>query len=91
MHDLAAILSSLGSLALIGWILIAVIQLRLNEEVREKLGIAYSPGSAANSSSVFPDYGFQIMLAEKQISADLLAEIQKQQAAWLAGQGQSTP
>lgn len=45
-------------------ILNAVIQLRLNEEVREKLGIAYSPGSAANSSSVFPDYGFQIMLAE---------------------------
>ncbi len=45
-------------------ILNAVIQLRLNEEVREKLGISYGPGSAATSSSVFPDYGFQLMLAE---------------------------
>ena len=45
-------------------ILNAVIQLRLNEEVREKLGISYGPGSAASSSSVFPDYGFQLMLAE---------------------------
>jgi zinc protease len=41
-----------------------VVQLRLNEEVREKLGIAYSPGSGATSSSVFPDYGYLLMLAE---------------------------
>ena len=45
-------------------ILNAVVQLRLNEEVREKLGIAYSPGSGASSSSVFPDYGYLLMLAE---------------------------
>ncbi|KQY84611.1 pitrilysin family protein [Brevundimonas sp. Root1423] len=45
-------------------ILSAVIQLRLNEEVREKLGISYGPGSAASSSSVFPDYGYMLMLAE---------------------------
>ena len=45
-------------------ILNAVVQLRLNEEVREKLGIAYSPGSGATSSSVFPDYGYLLMLAE---------------------------
>jgi len=31
------------------------------------------------------------MLAEKQISADLLAAIQKQQAAWQAQAGKSTP
>lgn len=45
-------------------ILNAIVQLRLNEEVREKLGISYAPGSAASSSSVFPDYGFLLMLAE---------------------------
>lgn len=45
-------------------ILNAVVQLRLNEEVREKLGIAYSPGSSASSSSVFEDYGYLLMLAE---------------------------
>ncbi|HST92397.1 MAG TPA: insulinase family protein [Brevundimonas sp.] len=45
-------------------ILNAIVQLRLNEEVREKLGIAYSPGSGASSSSVFPDYGYLLMLAE---------------------------
>ena len=45
-------------------ILNAVVQLRLNEEVREKLGISYGPGSAAASSPVFPDYGYLLMLAE---------------------------
>ena len=45
-------------------ILNAVVQLRLNEEVRERLGISYGPGSAASSSPVFPDYGFLLMLAE---------------------------
>jgi zinc protease len=45
-------------------ILSAVVQLRLNEEVREKLGISYGPGSGASSSSVFPDYGYLLMLAE---------------------------
>ena len=45
-------------------ILNAVVQLRLNEEVREKLGISYGPGSAASSSPVFPGYGFLLMLAE---------------------------
>lgn len=45
-------------------ILNAVVQLRLNEEVRERLGISYGPGSGAASSSVFPDYGYLLMLAE---------------------------
>ena len=45
-------------------ILSAVVQLRLNEEVREKLGLSYGPGSGASSSSVFPDYGYLLMLAE---------------------------
>lgn len=45
-------------------ILNAIVQLRLNEEVREKQGIAYSPGSTAVSSPVFPDYGYLLMLAE---------------------------
>ncbi|MDO9588586.1 MAG: insulinase family protein [Brevundimonas sp.] len=45
-------------------ILNAVVQLRLNDEVRERLGIAYSPGSAATSSTVFPGYGYLMMLAE---------------------------
>jgi zinc protease len=45
-------------------ILSAVVQLRLNEEIREKLGIAYSPGAGATSSPIFPDYGYLLMLAE---------------------------
>ena len=45
-------------------VLNAIVQLRLNEEVREKLGISYSPGSGATSSSVFPGYGYLVMLAE---------------------------
>ncbi|RZI98160.1 MAG: insulinase family protein [Brevundimonas sp.] len=45
-------------------ILNAIVQLRLNDEVREKLGIAYSPGSSVTSSSIFPDYGYLMMLAE---------------------------
>ncbi|KQW83224.1 M16 family metallopeptidase [Brevundimonas sp. Root1279] len=45
-------------------LLSAVVQLRLNEEVREKLGIAYSPGASSSASSVFPDYGFLFMAAE---------------------------
>jgi zinc protease len=45
-------------------VLAAVVQLRLNEEVREKLGIAYAPGASSSSSTVFPDYGFLYMAAE---------------------------
>lgn len=38
-------------------ILADVFQLRLTDEVREKLGIAYSPGAGASSSAVFDGYG----------------------------------
>jgi len=35
-----------------------VLQLRVTDELREKQGVAYSPGAAATSSTVFPDYGY---------------------------------
>lgn len=38
-------------------VLNAVIQLRLNEIVREQLAIAYAPGASSSSSDVFPGYG----------------------------------
>ncbi|CAN5290538.1 insulinase family protein [soil metagenome] len=35
-----------------------VLQLRVTDELREKQGVAYSPGAAATSSLVFPKYGY---------------------------------
>jgi len=35
-----------------------VLQLRVTDELREKQGVAYSPGASATSSTVFPDYGY---------------------------------
>ncbi|HEX8471450.1 MAG TPA: insulinase family protein [Brevundimonas sp.] len=35
-----------------------VLQLRVTEELREKQGVAYSPGAGATSSIVFPGYGY---------------------------------
>lgn len=35
-----------------------VLQLRVTDELREKQGVAYSPGAAATSSLVFPRYGY---------------------------------
>ncbi|MDK2748968.1 MAG: insulinase family protein [Brevundimonas sp.] len=45
-------------------ILSAVLQLRLNEEIREKQGIAYSPSASATSSDAFPGYGYIAVGAE---------------------------
>ena len=45
-------------------ILSDVLQLRLNEEIREKLSIAYSPSSGASSSDVFKGYGSIYAIAE---------------------------
>jgi zinc protease len=39
-------------------LLAKVLQLRVTDELREKQGVAYSPGAAATSSLVFPDYGY---------------------------------
>ena len=45
-------------------ILSAVLQLRLNETIREQMAIAYSPGTSSNSSDVFPGYGSIFAAAE---------------------------
>ena len=45
-------------------ILSDVLQLRLNEEIREKQGLAYSPNAASNSSDVYPGYGFLAVTAQ---------------------------
>ena len=45
-------------------ILADVLQLRLNEEIREKQGLAYSPSASASSSDVFPGYGSISVAAE---------------------------
>ncbi|OYW89893.1 MAG: hypothetical protein B7Z13_15905, partial [Caulobacterales bacterium 32-67-6] len=45
-------------------ILSAVLQLRLNEEIREKQGIAYSPSASATNSDAFPGYGYIAVGAE---------------------------
>ncbi|GAA0642995.1 M16 family metallopeptidase [Brevundimonas lenta] len=45
-------------------ILSAVLRLRVLEEIREKQALAYSPGVGAQSSSVFPDYGFMLVQGE---------------------------
>lgn len=41
-----------------------VFQLRLNEELRERLGIAYSPQAASDSSEVFRNSGYLVTLAQ---------------------------
>ena len=45
-------------------ILSDVLQLRLNDEIREKQGLAYSPSAGSTSSNVFPGYGFIAVTAE---------------------------
>lgn len=45
-------------------ILSDVLQLRLNEEIREKQGLAYSPSAGATASDVFPGYGYLAVTAE---------------------------
>lgn len=45
-------------------ILADVLQLRLNEDVREKQGLAYSPGAGSSVSDVFPGYGYLSASAE---------------------------
>ncbi|KAK0340678.1 hypothetical protein LTR94_029538, partial [Friedmanniomyces endolithicus] len=45
-------------------ILEAVLQLRLNEEIREKQGIAYSPNASGASSDTYPGYGYMAVMAE---------------------------
>ncbi|MCS6625412.1 insulinase family protein [Roseibacterium beibuensis] len=45
-------------------ILAAVVQLRLNDEIRERQGLAYSPTAAAKASEVFVDYGSLSVIAE---------------------------
>lgn len=45
-------------------ILVAVMQLRLNEVIRERMAIAYSPGAGSNSSDVFAGYGSIFAAAE---------------------------
>ncbi len=45
-------------------ILSDVLQLRLNDDIREKLSIAYSPSSGSSSSDVFRGYGYISARAE---------------------------
>ena len=45
-------------------ILADVLQLRLNDEIREKQGLAYSPSAGSTASSVFPGYGYVAVTAE---------------------------
>ncbi len=45
-------------------LLARVLQLRVTDKIREELGIAYSPGASAQSSTVFPDYGYAFVQAE---------------------------
>jgi zinc protease len=45
-------------------LLAKVLQLRVTDEIREKQGAAYSPGAAATSSVVFPDYGYVFIQVE---------------------------
>jgi len=41
-----------------------VLQLRVTDKIREELGIAYSPGASAQSSTIFPGYGYAFVQAE---------------------------
>ena len=45
-------------------ILADVLQLRLNDEIREKRGLAYSPNAGSTASDVFPGYGYLAVTAE---------------------------
>jgi len=45
-------------------ILSQVLRLRVLEEIREKQALAYSPGVGAQSSDVFPGYGFMVVQGE---------------------------
>ncbi|MFN3932919.1 MAG: M16 family metallopeptidase [Brevundimonas sp.] len=45
-------------------VLSQVLRLRVLEEIREKQALAYSPGVGAQSSDIFPDYGFMLVQAE---------------------------
>jgi zinc protease len=45
-------------------ILSEVLQLRLNEEIREKQGLAYSPNAASSTSDVYPGYGYMAVSAQ---------------------------
>ncbi|TFW15319.1 insulinase family protein [Brevundimonas intermedia] len=45
-------------------ILSDVLQLRLNDEIREKQGLAYSPSAGSSASDVYPGYGFISVTAE---------------------------
>jgi zinc protease len=45
-------------------ILSQVLRLRVLEEIREKQALAYAPGVGAQSSDVFPDYGFMLVQGE---------------------------
>lgn len=45
-------------------ILSDVLQLRLNDEIREKQGLAYSPNAGSNSSDIYPDYGYVSVTAQ---------------------------
>ncbi len=44
----------------------SVLQLRLLDEIREKMGIAYSPAAGSTSSRAYPGYGFMSVTAETQ-------------------------
>ncbi len=45
-------------------ILSDVLQLRLNDEIREKQGLAYSPSAGSTASDTYPGYGFISVTAE---------------------------
>jgi len=45
-------------------LLARVLQLRVTDELREKQGVAYSPGASATASVVFPDFGYAFVQAE---------------------------
>lgn len=42
----------------------AVVRLRVLEEIRERLAIAYSPNASASSSDLFPGYGYVSIMGE---------------------------
>lgn len=45
-------------------LLTAVVRLRVLEEIRERLAIAYSPNASASSSDIFPGYGYVSIAGE---------------------------
>ena len=45
-------------------ILSDVLQLRLNDEIREKQGLAYSPSAGSTASDIYPGYGYISVTAE---------------------------